>query len=106
MVNQYEIYWINLDPTIGNEIKKSRPCLIISPNELNRGLGTVLASPLTKTVRNYPFRVGCVVNGKQGAIALDQTRCIDKSRLGKKIETLDQTTILKIKNTLHEMLVM
>lgn len=105
MVKQYDIYWVNLDPTIGREIQKTRPCLIISPNELNNGLGTILLSPITSTVKNYPFRVGCVVGGRNGSIALDQTRCIDKIRLGKKITELNQATILEVKKVLHEMLV-
>ena len=87
MVRQYEIYWIHLDPTVGKEIRKIRPCVVISPDELNRGLSTVLVSPITGTIREYPFRLSCRVKNKTGSIALDQTRCVDKKRLGKRIES-------------------
>jgi len=105
MVKQYDVYWVNLDPTVGNEITKTRPCVIISPDELNKGLGTVLATPLTSTVKNYPFRSLCTINEKLGAIALDQTRCVDKSRLFKKLGKLNKSEILELKSTLHEMLI-
>jgi mRNA interferase MazF len=104
-VNQYDVFWVNLDPTIGQEIQKTRPCLIISPNELNKGLGTVLAAPLTSTIKIYPFRVKCTISGKMGSIALDQIQCIDKSRLTKKMDQLSVVEILKVKNTLEEMLI-
>ena len=104
-ISQYEVYWVNLDPTIGSEITKTRPCVIVSPNELNKGLGTVLAAPLTSTIRNYPFRSLCTINEKRGSIALDQIRCVDKSRLFKKLAKLNKSEILELKSTLHEMLI-
>ncbi|MEF8811579.1 MAG: type II toxin-antitoxin system PemK/MazF family toxin [Bacteroidales bacterium] len=105
MVKQYEIYWTNLDPTIGSEIKKTRPGVVISPDELNRHLSTILIAPLTSTIKNRPYRVKCNVKGKQGEIALDQIRCIDNSRLSNKIDQLPKDTIQKIKQVISEMLV-
>ncbi len=104
-INQYDIFWANLDPTVGHEIQKTRPCVIISPNELNKGLATVLAAPLTSTIKSYPFRVKCKVSGKMGSIALDQIQCIDKSRLAKKMDQLSTVEISKVKRILEEMLI-
>jgi len=103
--NQYDVHWVNLDPTIGREITKTRPCVIISPNELNKGLGTVLIAPVTSTIRNYPFRSLCIIKEKSGSIALDQIRCVDKTRLSKKIGKLKKSEISELKSTLHEMLI-
>jgi len=105
MVNQYEVYWIDLDPTVGHEIKKTRPCVIISPNELNKGLGTVLVAPLTSTQKNYPFRSTCKIDGKTGSVALDQIRCLDKSRLINKLGHLTNKEITELKSILEEMLI-
>ena len=69
---RFDVYYINLDPTIGSEIKKTRPCVIISPNEMNDHIATVIIAPLTSRLRNYPTRVPCKVEGKQGQIVLDQ----------------------------------
>lgn len=105
MVKQYEIYWTNLDPTIGSEIQKTRPSVIISPDELNKHLATILVAPLTSKIKNRPYRVKCNVKGKTGEIALDQIRCIDKSRLSNKIDQLSRSTIHKVKQVISEMLV-
>jgi mRNA interferase MazF len=105
MVKQYDVFWVNLDPTIDHEIKKARPCVVVSPDDLNMNLGTVLAAPLTSTIKSYAFRVKCHISGKSGEIALDQIRCIDKIRLAKKISHLNNTEISSIKKTLEEMLV-
>lgn len=105
MVNQYEVYWIDLDPTVGHEIKKTRPCVVISPNELNKGLGTVLVAPLTSTQKKYPFRSSCKIDRKTGSVALDQIRCIDKSRLIKKLGNLTNKEIIELKSILDEMLI-
>ncbi|MCE7068513.1 type II toxin-antitoxin system PemK/MazF family toxin [Dyadobacter sp. CY326] len=91
VVKRFEIYFVNLDPTIGSEIKKSRPCVVISPDDINRSLNTVIIAPLTSTIKRYPTRVDCVVSNKSGQIAIDQLRAIDKARLFKKIGTLDAT---------------
>jgi len=105
VVNQYDIFWVNLDPTMGSEIKKTRPCLIISPNEMNRHLNTVLVAPMTTAAKNYPTRVKLHFEEKTGWIVLDQIRCIDKIRLIRKAETLDRETIRNVKNIIKEMLV-
>lgn len=103
MVSRFEIYYVNLDPTIGYEIKKTRPCVVISPNEMNHNIRTVIIAPLTKVLRSYPTRVPCKVEGKQGQIVLDQIRTIDKSRLTKKIDTLTKSTQKKVLKVLQEM---
>ena len=78
---QYDVCWVELDPTQGSEIAKTRPCVVVSPDELNALLNTVVVVPLTSTLRGYPFRVQCVVAGKKGELAIDQIRAVDKSRL-------------------------
>ncbi len=93
---RYEVCLINLDPTIGSEIKKTRPCVIISPNEMNRNISTLIVAPLTSTKRNYPTRINCRVQGKQGQIVLDQIRTIDKKRIVKKIDVINKRTQLKL----------
>ena len=100
---RFEVYLINLDPTIGSEIKKTRPCVIISPNEMNNHISTVIIAPLTSRLRNYPTRVPCRVEGKQGQIVLDQIRTVDKSRLIKKITILNKPIQSKIISKLIEM---
>ena len=103
MISRFEVFYINLDPTIGSEIKKTRPCAIISPNEMNHNISTVIIAPLTSKLRNYPTRVPCKVEGKQGQIVLDQIRTVDKTRLIKKIDTLNKVTQKKVLNILTEM---
>ena len=103
MFSRFDIYYVNLDPTIGKAIKKTRPCIIISPNEMNYNISTVIIAPLTSRLRNYPTRVPCKVEGKQGQIVLDQIRTVDKIRLIKRIGTLNILTRTKILNVLKEM---
>lgn len=105
MIKQYDIYIVNLDPTIGSEIKKTRPCVVLSPNEMNSGLRTVQIAPMTTSPRDYPWRVSIVFKKKSGFIALDQIRTIDKQRLVKRIGTVQHDTVDKVKETLHEMLI-
>ncbi|GMR25546.1 MAG: type II toxin-antitoxin system PemK/MazF family toxin [Ignavibacteria bacterium] len=100
---RFEVYIINLDPTIGGEIKKTRPCVIISPDEMNRNIATVIIAPLTSKLRNYPTRIPCRVKGKQGQIVLDQIRTVDKIRLIKKIDFLKKTVQTKTLTVLIEM---
>ena len=100
---RYEVYLVNLDPTIGSEIKKTRPCVIISPNEINKNISTIIIAPLTSTQRNYPTRINCHVQGKEGQIVLDQIRTVDKTRLIKKIDTINKRTQLKLHKVLNEM---
>lgn len=100
---RYEVYLVNLDPTIGSEIKKTRPCVIISPNEMNENISTIMIAPLTSTQRNYPTRINCRVQGKEGQIVLDQIRTVDKKRLIKKIDTINKRTRLKLHKVINEM---
>ena len=97
-----QVWWVNLDPTIGSEIRKTRPAVIVSPDELNEHLGTVVVVPLT-TGRAYPFRVPVRVQGRQGLAAVDQVRTIDKRRLVKKTSTLKPATVQPILDALVEM---
>jgi mRNA interferase MazF len=103
MIHRFDIYYVNLDPTIGNEIKKTRPCVIISPNEMNYHIATVIIAPITSKLRNYPTRVPCKVGDKPGQIVLDQIRTVDKTRLFKKISTLNRLTQNKVLSVLKEM---
>lgn len=92
VIKRFDVYFIDLDPTVGSEIKKTRPCVIISPDEVNRSLNTVIVAPLTSTIRRYPTRVECIIDKKSGQVALDQLRAIDKTRLGRKLGRLDTST--------------
>ena len=103
MFSRFEVYFVNLDPTIGSEIKKTRPCVIISPNEMNHNISTVIIAPLTSKLRNYPTLVPCKVEGKQGQIVLDQIRTVEKIRLVKRINTLNKLTQTKVLDVLKEM---
>jgi len=103
MFSRFDIYYVDLDPTIGGEIKKTRPCVIISPNEMNHNIATIIVAPITSKLRNYPSRVPFKVDGKQGQIVLDQIRTVDKIRLVKKIDTLNKNTQAKVFAVLKEM---
>ncbi len=105
MVKQYEVYLINLDPTIGKEIKKTRPCVIISPDEMNQHLETAIIAPLTSQVHHYPSRVSLIFSGKKGEIILDQIRSVDKIRFVKKLGKIDLAAQRKVKEVIFEMLV-
>lgn len=105
VVKQYDVYWISLDPTQGSEIAKTRPCVVVSPDDLNRSLRTVVVIPITSTTKSYPWRVNCTVKNKNGSIAADQIRVVDKTRLGGKIGALSVTEIRELKQVLQEMLV-
>jgi mRNA interferase MazF len=89
VTQQFEVYWVNLEPTRGSKIRKTRPCTIVSPDELNQYLNTVMIAPLTTSGKNYPTRIECKVAGKSGWVVLDQLRIVDKLRLGKRISILD-----------------
>ncbi|VAX27516.1 Death on curing protein, Doc toxin [hydrothermal vent metagenome] len=99
---RYEVYLVNLNPTVGSEIKKTRPCVIISPNEMNKNISTIIIVPLTSTKRNYPTRVNCRIQGKHGQIVLDQIRTVDKRRLVKKIDTVNKRIQIKLHEVLNE----
>jgi len=102
VINRFDIWLVNLDPAIGKEIKKTRPCLIISPDEANRYLNTVIGAPMTTTIRNYPTRVSCVFRKKKGEIAIDQIRALDTNRFVRKLGKLDEQTSKKVCETLSE----
>jgi len=101
-VKQSQVWWVNLDPTIGSEIRKTRPAVIVSPDELNAHLNTVIVVPLTSG-RAYPFRISTKVQRKDGVAAVDQVRTIDKRRLVKKITELKPTKMKPILDALVEM---
>ena len=103
MLNQFEIYWMSLDPTTGSEIKKTRPCVIISPLEMNSHLKTVIIAPLTSTLRDFPTRIEVLINRKKGQFALDQIRTVDKTRLGVRITVLNDKKIAQVKSVLQAM---
>ncbi len=105
VVNQYDVYLINLDPTIGHEIKKSRPCVVISPNEMNRALSTIIIAPMATKSKNYPSRIELTFRRKKGWIVLDQIRSLDKRRVIKKLGKLMEPKIIEVKQLIHEMLV-
>ncbi len=103
VVKRFDIFLVNLDPTIGSEIQKTRPCLIISPNEMNRNIRTVIIAPMTTKGRRYPTRVECKFQGKPGQIVLDQIRTIDKSRLVHKLGQLKEETSVEVLETLAQL---
>jgi mRNA interferase MazF len=103
VVKRFEVHLVNLDPTIGSEICKARPCLIISPDEMNRYIATVIVAPMTTKGRDYPTRVQCSFKGKDGQIVLDQLRTVDKSRLVQKLGKIDQQTQEEVLSILAEM---
>lgn len=104
-IDQYEIVLVNLDPTVGSEIKKTRPCVVISPNEMNKYLNTVVIAPMTSKSKNYPTRVTVKHDSKKGWIVLDQIRTIDKQRIIKTLDTLTEKEIEKVKLTLKEIFI-
>jgi mRNA interferase MazF len=103
VVKRFDVFLVNLDPTIGREIRKARPCLIISPDEMNRFISTVIIAPMTTRGREYPTRIPCTFQGKQGQIVLDQIRTVDKIRLSQKIGRIDKLTQGKVLSILQEM---
>ncbi len=99
VVRRFDVYLVNLDPTMGSEIQKTRPCLVISPDEMNAHIATVIIAPMTTKGRPYPTRIPCQFEGKDGQIVLDQIRAVDKTRLVKrlgKIGTSEQKAIINI----------
>ena len=102
-INRFEVYRVNLDPTVGSEIRKARPCLVVSPDEINHNLRTVIVAPMTTKGRAYPSRVACRFKGKDGQIVLDQIRTVDKARLVKKLGRIDDKTAALVLERLREM---
>ncbi len=88
VVSRFEVYLVNLDPTVGTEIQKTRPCVVISPDEMNAHITTVIVAPMTTKGRDYPSRIPCQFQGKSGQVVLDQIRTVDKSRLVKRLGNL------------------
>ena len=104
VIKQYAVHWINLDPTKGSEVNKTRPCVVISPNEMNQFIRTVIIAPLTHTLKLYPTRIICDIDGDKGAIRLDQIRTVDKSRIGDFITSLNANEITEVKSVINQML--
>jgi mRNA interferase MazF len=105
VVEQYSICLVNLEPTIGHEIKKTRPCVIISPDEMNQNISTIIIAPMTTKSHAYPTRIPLTFQGKKGWIVLDQIRTIDKRRIIKKLGKISTNKIAEVKNIINEMLV-
>ncbi len=101
-LKQYQIVLVNLDPTIGSEMKKTRPCVIISPNEMNKYLQTIVIAPMTSTSKSYPTRVAIKHNKTKGWIALDQIRTIDRQRIVKILARLTEKEMYNVKSIIHE----
>ena len=101
-LRQYSIVLVNLDPTIGSEIKKTRPCVVISPNEMNRHLNTIVLAPMTTNLKKYPTRVSVKHNGKKGMIVIDQIRTVDKARIIRIFDNLTKSEIGKCKEVIKE----
>jgi mRNA interferase MazF len=98
-----EVHLVGLDPTLGSEIKKTRPCLVVSPDELNEHLRTVIVAPMTTAGQAYPWRVACRFQNRSGFVALDQLRTIDRHRLVKRLGRLSAATNTEVLETLQEM---
>lgn len=103
VTSRFGVYLVRLDPTEGSEIQKTRPCLIISPDEMNRHLRTVIVAPMAARGRSYPSRVPVTLQGKQGQVILDQLRTVDKQRLVRRLGTLDKATSTRVLTVLGEM---
>ena len=104
-IGQYEVFLINLDPTIGHEIKKTRPCVVISPDEMNNNIQTVIIAPMTTKSHDYPTRVKIKFQDKTGWIVLDQIRTVDKRRLVKRLGRITKSEAERVKGVIKEMLV-
>jgi len=102
-IGRFDVYLVSLDPTGGSEIKKTRPCLIVSPDEMNRHIRTVIIAPMTTRGRQYPTRVPCRFRGKAGQVVLDQIRTVDAARLVRKLGRLDANARVKVLAVLGEM---
>ncbi len=103
VVSRFDVFLVNLDPTIGHEIKKTRPCLIISPDEMNRHVSTAIVAPMTTKGRHYPSRIPCRFQGKNGEIVLDQIRTVDTARLVKRLGIISMKTQDKVLLVLSEL---
>ena len=104
-LKQYSIVLVNLNPTVGSEIQKNRPCVIVSPNEMNKHLNTIVVAPMTTNLKKYPSRVAVKYNNKKGMLTMDQIRTIDKSRILKQFGELTKSEIQNCKDVIREMFV-
>jgi mRNA interferase MazF len=102
-VRRFEVHLISLDPAKGSEIRKTRPCVIISPDEMNKHIRTVIIAPMTSTIKKYPTRITTTFQGKKGQVVLDQIRTADKSRLIKKLGSISSSAEEKVFSVLQEM---
>lgn len=102
-VSRFDVYLVNLDPTVGSGIRNSRPCVIVSPNEMNHAIRTVIVAPMTTKSRSYPTRVPCRFQGKAGEVVLDQIRAVDQSRLSRRLGRLRPPAAGAILRILQEM---
>jgi mRNA interferase MazF len=105
VIKQYDIFIVGLDPTVGAEMQKRRPCVVISPDEMNGPLRTLQIAPMTTTVHNYPWRVPITFQKKRGMVALDRIRTVDKKRILRRIGRASRPVVERIKRVIHEMLV-
>jgi len=103
VVSRFDVYLVNLDPTIGSEIQKTRTCLVISPNEMNHHIRTVIVAPMTSKGRDYPSRISCRFKCKSGQVVLDQIRTVDSVRLVKKLGRLSKGSCTEVLRVLSEM---
>lgn len=103
VVKRFDVFLVSLDPTLGSEIQKTRPCLIVSPDEMNRHIATVIVAPMTTRGRSYPTRIGCKFQGKNGQIVLDQLRTVDRARLVKKLGKISPSVARQVLAGLAEM---
>ena len=102
VINRFDVCLVNLDPTNGSEIRKTRPCLVVSPNEINHNIRTVIVAPMTTKGQPYPTRVACRFKGKEGQVVLDQIRTVDQSRLVRKLGNIDRKTATNVLKLLQE----
>lgn len=103
VVKRFDVFLVGLDPTVGSEIQKTRPCLVVSPDEMNENIRTIIVAPMTSAAKEYPTRVSCKFRKKSGQIVLDQIRTIDKSRLVKRLGTIDSKAQLEVVSVLQRM---
>lgn len=102
-LNRFEVYLVSLDPTVSHEMQKTRPCLVVSPDDINRYLRTVIVAPMTTAGRPYPTRVACRFRGKKGQVVLDQLRTVDRARLVKRLGRLDVKASAMVLAVLQDM---
>jgi mRNA interferase MazF len=102
VAKRFDVYLVNLDPTIGSEIRKTRPCLVISPDEMNRFIRNVIVAPMTTKGATYPTRVACKFQGRRGQIVLDQLRTVDQARLVRKLGKIDKHAQAEVLSILRE----